>query len=83
MEATLRALLGENAKGLSAQTVSRLKMQWKDEYETWSRRSLKDKKYVYVWADGVTFVNGDAVNRPNDVPTNEQKKNMTKENIAA
>jgi transposase-like protein len=55
MEPTLRALLGENAKGLSAQTVSRLKMQWKNEYETWSKRSLANKKYVYVWADGVYF----------------------------
>ena len=55
MESTLRALLGENAKGLSAQTVSRLKMRWKNEYETWSKRSLADKNYVYVWADGVYF----------------------------
>jgi transposase-like protein len=55
MEPTLRALLGENAKGLSAQTVSRLKMQWKEEFESWSKRSLANKKYVYVWADGVYF----------------------------
>ena len=55
MEPTLRALLGENAKGLSSQTVSRLKMEWKSEYETWSRRSLQGKNYVYVWADGVYF----------------------------
>ena len=55
MEPTLRALLGENTKGLSAQTVSRLKMQWKNEFDAWSKRSLADKKYVYVWADGVYF----------------------------
>lgn len=55
MESTLRALLGENAKGLSAQVVSRLKTQWKNEYESWSKRSLKDKHYVYIWADGVYF----------------------------
>ncbi|MCL2119317.1 MAG: IS256 family transposase [Planctomycetaceae bacterium] len=55
MEPTLRALLGGNAKGLSPQTVSRLKMQWKEECETWSRRSLAGKNYVYVWADGVYF----------------------------
>ena len=52
MEPTLRALLGEQAKGLSSQTVSRLKMQWKNEFESWSKRSLKNKNYVYVWADG-------------------------------
>ncbi|MDR1957510.1 MAG: transposase, partial [Planctomycetaceae bacterium] len=55
LEPTLRALLGENAKGLSAQTVSRLKMQWKEEFQTWGKRSLADKNYVYVWADGVSF----------------------------
>lgn len=55
MEPTLRALLGENAKGLSAQTVSRLKMRWKNEYETWNKRSLENKNYVYIWADGVYF----------------------------
>lgn len=55
MEPTLRALLGENAKGLSSQMVSRLKMQWKNEFESWSKRSLKNKNYVYVWADGVYF----------------------------
>jgi transposase-like protein len=55
MEPTLRALLGDNAKGLSSQTVSRLKMQWKNEFESWSKRSLKNKNYVYVWADGVYF----------------------------
>ena len=55
MESTLRALLGENAKGLSAQTASRLKMRWKGEYETWSKRSLQGKNYVYVWDDGVYF----------------------------
>ena len=54
MESTLRALLGENAKGLSAQTVSRLKMRWKSEYESWSKRSLQGKNYVYVWADGTS-----------------------------
>lgn len=55
MEPTLRALLGENAKGLSAQTVSRLKAHWKDQYETWCHQSLEEKKYVYLWADGVYF----------------------------
>jgi putative transposase len=51
----LAALLGENAKGLSAATVTRLKKVWEDEYDQWSKRSLADKEYVYVWADGVHF----------------------------
>jgi putative transposase len=51
----LAALLGENAKGLSAATVTRLKKVWEDEYQEWNKRSLADREYVYVWADGVHF----------------------------
>ena len=51
----LQALLGENAKGLSASTITRLKSIWENEYKDWSKRSLADKHYVYVWADGIHF----------------------------
>jgi putative transposase len=51
----LGALLGPNAKGLSATTVTRLKGLWEQEYQDWSKRSLAGKQYVYVWADGVYF----------------------------
>jgi putative transposase len=51
----LAALWGENAKGLSAATVTRLKKVWEDEYDQWSKQSLAEKEYVYVWADGVHF----------------------------
>ena len=51
----LAALLGPQAKGLSATTVTRLKSIWEKEYQEWSRRSLAGKQYVYVWADGVYF----------------------------
>jgi len=51
----LKSLLGANAKGLSACTISRLKQQWKDEHKSWSKRDLEQKKYVYIWADGVYF----------------------------
>ena len=51
----LKALLGENAKGLSSGTISRLKQQWQDEHKSWSQRDLGLKKYVYIWADGVYF----------------------------
>jgi len=51
----LAALLGPQAKGLSAATVTRLKAVWAEEYEAWSKRSLAGKHYVYVWADGVHF----------------------------
>jgi transposase-like protein len=51
----LEALLGPEAPGLSASTISRLKESWLSEYEDWSRRDLSDKEYVYFWADGVYF----------------------------
>jgi len=51
----LAALLGPEAKGLSATTVTRLKGIWQQEYQDWSKRSLAGKHYVYVWADGVYF----------------------------
>ena len=49
----LAALLGKDAPGLSATTISRLKMIWKDEYKQWLQRDLSDKHYVYFWADGI------------------------------
>jgi Transposase, Mutator family len=51
----LAALVGPEAPGLSASTVTRLKAVWEEEYRTWSQRSLESKQYVYVWADGVHF----------------------------
>jgi len=51
----LAALLGPEAPGLSASTVTRLKRVWEEEYGQWSKRSLEGKQYVYVWADGVHF----------------------------
>jgi putative transposase len=51
----LQAILGPNAPGLSAATVTRLKAGWETEHDAWSKRSLKGKHYVYVWADGVHF----------------------------
>ena len=49
----LSALVGEQANGLSANTVSRLKAKWLDEHKDWQRRDLSQKRYVYWWADGV------------------------------
>jgi transposase-like protein len=51
----LKALLGPDAPGLSATTVTRLKAGWEAEYDAWAKRSLSGKHYVYVWADGVHF----------------------------
>ena len=35
--------------------LPRLKQQWIDEYRDWNQRSLKNKHYVYLWADGIYF----------------------------
>lgn len=51
----LAALLGPDAEGLSASTITRLKATWWEEYETWRKRDLAGKRYVYIWADGVYF----------------------------
>ncbi len=53
MSEALQALLGEDAKGLSAPVVSRLKMQWADDWKAWNKRDLSTERYVYWWADGV------------------------------
>lgn len=51
----LAALLGPDAAGLSATTITRLKADWWDDYERWSKRDLSARRYVYFWADGVYF----------------------------
>ena len=51
----LQALVGPQAAGLSATTITRLMTAWQDEHKTWSRRSLEAKQYVYLWADGIHF----------------------------
>ncbi|NJM85545.1 MAG: IS256 family transposase [Leptolyngbyaceae cyanobacterium RM2_2_21] len=51
----LTSLVGAEATGLSANTISRLKAKWTAEHDQWQHRSLKSKRYVYVWADGIYF----------------------------
>ncbi len=51
----LAALLGPDAEGLPASTISRLKATWREECEVWRKRDLTGKRYVYIWADGVCF----------------------------
>ena len=43
------------AAGLSASVITRLTSQWQAEREAFMARSLADRDYVYVWADGVHF----------------------------
>ncbi len=51
----LSSILGENAVGLSATNIVRLKEGWVKEYAQWAKRDLSDKRYVYWWADGIYF----------------------------
>ena len=53
MGAALKVLLGPDAAGLSANTVSRLKRDWAKEYDGWRDADLDDESIVYIWADGV------------------------------
>jgi len=51
----LEAILGPQAKGLSATNIVRLKEVWKQDYEAWRQRDLSEKHYVYIWVDGIYF----------------------------
>lgn len=53
MNEALKVLVGTEAAGLSASTVSRLKQQWAGDYDQWRRRRLDKDRWVYIWADGI------------------------------
>lgn len=53
MGEALKVLVGPQAQGLSASTVSRLKQVWADEYHSWCDERLDEDRWVYIWADGV------------------------------
>ena len=54
-EEAISALLGTDAAGFSPSTITRLTRVWQEEHKGWSKRSLKGKEYIYMWADGVYF----------------------------
>ena len=51
----LGALLGPDAPGLSASTITRLKAVWQEELARWEKRDLSNRRFVYFWADGIHF----------------------------
>lgn len=55
MGEALSALLGDQAKGLSANTIGRLKAGWVDELNAFRSSSLAKDRWVYLWADGIHF----------------------------
>jgi transposase-like protein len=44
----------ETGVGLIEIDMPKVDDQRLDEWQAWSKRSLKDKRYVYFWADGVS-----------------------------
>jgi len=52
---SLSAIFGENAPGLSATNITRMKEIWEREYKDWNMRRLEGVRYVYIWADGIYF----------------------------
>ena len=52
MRKTLKHLLGPDAPGLSSATFGCLKQDWEQDYQN-CHRDLSEKRYVYIWADGV------------------------------
>ena len=50
--AALEEFFGSQA-GLSAATITRLSEQWQTERESFMRRDLSARDYVYIWVDGI------------------------------
>ena len=44
----LAALLGKDAPNLSAAVIARLTAEWQADYDTWQKRDLSARRYVYV-----------------------------------
>lgn len=51
----LPALLGKDASGLSPTSIAKTTNIWESDYREFRNRSLADKEYLYVWADGIHF----------------------------
>jgi len=53
MDGALKALLGPDATGFSANTVARLKAKWGAEYGDWCKTDLSCDDWAYLWVDGI------------------------------
>jgi len=53
MREALAALVGPEAKAVSAAVVARLKRRWSQEYQLWRRQKLGKDRWIYLWADGI------------------------------
>ena len=53
MQEALEVLVGPQAQGLSASTISRLKAEWSEQYQQWRNTKLDKDRWVFIWADGI------------------------------
>lgn len=51
-EPALRALLGDQAT-LSSSTILQLALKFQEEFRRFMRQELSERRYAYIWADGV------------------------------
>jgi transposase-like protein len=51
-EPALRLLVGQDAP-LSASLIARLTQRFKSAYQAFDRQGLGDRRFVYIWADGI------------------------------
>ena len=49
-QGALGALLGPDAPNLSPSVITRLTAGWQAQYDSWQRRDLSARRYVYIWA---------------------------------
>jgi len=55
-EEALSSLLGKEASaGLSSSTITRLLAEWQKDYDAFRKRSFEDRRYAYLFADGIHF----------------------------
>lgn len=52
MQSALEAIVGPGVTSVSPSVVTGIMTQWQDSYSRWSKRSI-DKRYAYIWADGI------------------------------
>ena len=46
----LEVLLHPDTKGLSATTITRLKADWRTDFETWQKLDLSIRRLLYIWS---------------------------------
>ena len=62
MQSALEALVGPEAKALSASTVDRLKQRWREECDSWRQQRVNDEQWVYIWVIGFIVGSGPNTN---------------------